>query len=166
MNSLGQVKERVKITDRFESILNKFVTPFKFGIWICACFCNVLACVLAILLFIELLHIWILLFFFFFFINLRMRELIDRARLNEYMKRADSGNRAGSLFKNKPARQNEPAPFQLPLRNSEAISTELTTDCRVGLKMMQNSVLRYKRASSPHVITLEQLNCFFFRKLN
>ena len=95
-----------------------------------------------------------------------MRELIDRARLNEYMKRADSGNRAGSLFKNKPARQNEPAPFQLPLRNSEAISTELTTDCRVGLKMMQNSVLRYKRASSPHVITLEQLNCFFFRKLN
>ena len=67
MNSLGQVKERVKITDRFESILNKFITPFKFGIWICACFCNVLACVLAILLFIELLHIWILLFFCFFF---------------------------------------------------------------------------------------------------
>ena len=77
------------------------------------------------------------------------------------MKRADSVNRAGSLFKNKPAQQNEPAPFQIPLRNSVSISTELTTDCRVGLKMMQNSVLRYKRAISPHVITLEQLNCFF-----
>ena len=52
--------------------------------------------------------------------------------------------RAGSLFKNDPAWQNEPACFQLFSSNTEAISTELTTDCRVGFKMMQNSVPSYK----------------------
>ena len=60
------------------------------------------------------------------------------------MRRAGTVNRAGSLFKNEPARQNVPARFQLTLFNSEAISTELTTDCGVGFKMMQNSILSYK----------------------
>lgn len=33
-----------------------------------------------------------------------------------------------------PAQQNDPASFQLTSCNSEAISAELTTDCRVGFK--------------------------------
>ena len=69
------------------------------------------------------------------------------------MRRADSVDRAGSPFKNEPTRQNQPSRFQLKLCNSEAVSTELTIDCRAGLKVMQNSVPSYKRASSPHVIT-------------
>ena len=69
------------------------------------------------------------------------------------MRRAGSVNRAGLLFKNEPARQSEPARFQLTSCNSEAISKELTVDCQVGFKMMQNSVPSYKRARSPHVIT-------------
>ena len=69
------------------------------------------------------------------------------------MRRAASVNRVGSLFNNEPARQNEAAGFQLASCNSKEIWTELTTDCRVGFKMMQNSVLSYKRVSSPHVIT-------------
>ena len=36
-----------------------------------------------------------------------------------------SVNQAGSLFKNEPARQNEPARFQFKSCNSEAVSTEL-----------------------------------------
>ena len=63
------------------------------------------------------------------------------------MRRAGSVDQADLLFKNEPARQDGLACFQLTLCNSEAFSTELTTDCRVGFKMMQNSVLSYKRAS-------------------
>ena len=69
------------------------------------------------------------------------------------MRQVGSVDRAGSPFKNEPARQNQTSRFQLNLCNSEAVSTELTTDCRAGLKVMQNSVPNYKRASSPHVIT-------------
>ena len=50
--------------------------------------------------------------------------------------------------------------FQLTSCNSEAISTELTTDRRVGLKMTQNSVPNQKQVSSLHVITpLNKLLC-------
>ena len=67
--------------------------------------------------------------------------------LNDYLRRASS------VFKNEPARQNAPTRFQLISCNSEVISTELTTNCRVGFKMIQNSGPSYKQASSPHVIT-------------
>ena len=51
--------------------------------------------------------------------------------------------------------------FQLTSCNSEAISTELTTDRRVGFKMTQNSVPNYKQVSSLHVITpLNKLLCY------
>ena len=73
--------------------------------------------------------------------------------MNDYMRRAGSVNRAGSLFKNKPTR------FQLTSCNGEAISTKLTTDCRVGFKMIQNCLPSYKRASSLHVITPLMLCC-------
>ena len=69
---------------------------------------------------------------------------------------------ADSFLKSEAARLNEPARFQLTSCNREAISTELTTDCRVGFKMMQNSVPTYKRTSSSHVITrleMVQANC-------
>ena len=46
--------------------------------------------------------------------------------LNDCMKRAGLVNRAGSLFKDKTAWQNEPTCFQLTSCNSVAISTELT----------------------------------------
>ena len=46
-------------------------------------------------------------------------------------------------------RQNEQLAFGLPLFNGEATSTELTTDCWVGFKMMQNSVPSYKRVIHP-----------------
>ena len=52
------------------------------------------------------------------------------------MRRVDSVDRAGSPFKNEPTRQNQPSRFQLKLCNSEAVSTELTIDCRAGLKVM------------------------------
>ena len=65
------------------------------------------------------------------------------------------------FFKTEPPQQNEPARFQLTSCNSKAISTELTNDCRVGFKIMQNSVPSKKRASLPHVITpYEYLNLF------
>lgn len=69
------------------------------------------------------------------------------------MRQAGSVNRADSLFKMEPARKNKPARFPLTSYNRKEISTKITTDCRVGFKMMQNSVSIYKRASSPHVIT-------------
>ena len=48
--------------------------------------------------------------------------------------------------------QNEPIHFPLTSCKSETITTELTTDCRVSFKMMQNGVPSYKRASSSHAI--------------
>ena len=104
---------------------------------------------LAILFFIELFVIRILLFCC---CSLSIYTCASSS-MTDYMRRAASVNRTGSLFKNEPAQQNVPARFQLTSCNSEVISTELTTDWRVGFKMIQNSVPSYKRASSPHVIT-------------
>ena len=82
------------------------------------------------------------------------------------MRQAGSVNRADSLFKMEPARKNKPARFPLTSYNRKAISTKITTDCRVGFKMMQNSVSIYKRASSPHVITSiflkKNVYCYLF----
>ena len=57
------------------------------------------------------------------------------------------------VFKKEPARQNKPARFYFTSCNSETISADFTTDCRVGFKVMQNSEPNYKRASSAHVIS-------------
>ena len=87
-----------------------------------------------------------------FFINLRMHWLIVRPG---WMITGDNLARLTKLarFSKTLAWQNEPARFQLPSCNGEAISEELITDCRVGFKMMQNSVPSYKRASSPQIVT-------------
>ena len=58
--------------------------------------------------------------------------------------------RVGSLFKNEPAHQKEPAHFQLTSCNTEVVSREIATDYRVVFKMMRNSVPNYKRASFFH----------------
>ena len=101
---------------------------------------------LAILFFIELFHIRILLFCCCLLsIYVCASSSIDQAeRLHET---SWLGQPSPLAF------QNESARFQLTSCDSETISTELTTDCRVGFKMMHNSVLSYKRASSPRVIT-------------
>ena len=54
-------------------------------------------------------------------------------------------------FQKRASTANEPARFQFTSYKNEAISTELTTDCRVGFKMMQNNVPSYKQATLPHV---------------
>ena len=113
--------------------------PFKSGISICACCCNMLACVVSHFVFHQTFPHSIFVTLLLFFVNLHKSELID-GRINGFMRRAGLVNRAGWLLKNKPARQNEPARFQLTSCNSETISTELTTDCHVGFKIMQNSV--------------------------
>ena len=107
---------------------------------------------LAILFFIEVFHIRILVLCCCFLsiyacIFLNCIHAFAHIGIQNYIRRAGSVNRAGSLFKNEPAR------FQLTSCNSEEISTELTTDGCVGFKMMQNSLPSYKRASSPHVST-------------
>ena len=54
-------------------------------------------------------------------------------------------------FQKRASTAKDPARFQFTSYKSEAISTELTTDCRVGFKMMQNSIPSYKQATIPHV---------------
>ena len=100
---------------------------------------------LAILFFIELLCIEIFVFCCFLSIYAYTSSSIN---LPEWLH-----DTAGSLFKNKPTRQNEQACFQLTSCNSEAISTELTTDCFAGFEIMQKSVPSYKRSSALRVIT-------------
>ena len=101
---------------------------------------------LAILFFTEVFHIRILVLCCCF-LSIYACIFLNCIHAFAYISIQNYIRRAGSLFKNEPAR------FQQTSCNSEEISTELTTDGCVGFKMMQNSLPSYKRASSPHVST-------------
>ena len=91
---------------------------------------------LAILFFIELFRIRILLFVVVFYQSTHALAHRWTGWMITWDELAGWFNRDGSLFKNEPARKDEPTRFQLTSCNSDAISTELTTDCRVDFKMM------------------------------
>ena len=137
--SIEKIKaEKVRLLRALSKSSTGSSDQFKFGIWICAWCCNVLACVVS-----HFVSHWtfphsnFIIFLFFYQPTHALSSSIDRAEwLHEtswvgqpswlaFHKRASTAKRASSLSAH---------PCSC---NSEAISIKLSTDCPVGFKLFR-----------------------------